>query len=133
MKEYSFGICPYILRKDGFYILLNKTSRVSDWNFFKGKMEAGELITQCALREFEEETGRKLRTSRLEEYFYQTSKRKDIGVYLVNFTNFNNDLSSFKFQEKEIHHADWVKLDSEFVMSKNQSKIILDIKAFFKS
>lgn len=60
MKKYSYGICPYIIRENKVFILLNQTSYKSTWNFFKGKIEEGETIHQAAQREFAEEVGLKV-------------------------------------------------------------------------
>ncbi len=128
MKQKSYGICPYQIMNGNFYILLNKTSKISYYNFFKGKIEHNESIEVCAQREFYEETGVKVDKEDFEDYFFQKSKRKDIGIYLVDWSKYHKTI--FNFQQEEIWSASWVPL-GEIEMSKNQQKIINDINLFF--
>jgi 8-oxo-dGTP pyrophosphatase MutT (NUDIX family) len=126
MKEFSYGICPYKIIDNQYYILLNKTSAISYFNFFKGKIENDESPSDCAIREFYEEAGIVVKGTHLEDYFSQKSKRKDVGVFLVDWYNYTED---FTFQKDEIFSAEWVKpLDVE--VSNNQKKILNDIIAF---
>jgi len=129
MKLHSYGICPYKIINGHFFVLLNKTSKESYNNFFKGKIEENESITECALREFQEETGITVDINDLEDYFFQKSPRKDIGIYLLDWVKYEND--DFNFQEKEIYSAAWVHINN-IEMSKNQQKIMDDIQLFFK-
>ncbi len=124
-KEYSYGICPYTIINGDFHILLNKTSEVSFWNFFKGKIEKDETITECAIREFQEETGILVSHNDLEKFYVQQSSRKDIGVYLVDFTKYQN--LEFKFQKKEIWTASWINVNKEVDVSRNQQKVYNDM------
>jgi 8-oxo-dGTP pyrophosphatase MutT (NUDIX family) len=100
MKLHSYGIAPYSIIGGNFFILLNKTSERSDYNFFKGKIEHNEEIADCAIREFYEETGVKVKKSDLEDYFKQKSPRKDVGIFLVDWNKYSH--LDFHFQEKEI-------------------------------
>lgn len=128
-KEYSYGIVPYQIINGFFYILVNKTSEESFYNFFKGKIEADETIEEAAIREFYEETGVRVNQDSLEEYFTQKSSRKDIGVFLVDWAKYQTSI--FNFQEKEIWSASWVQLKNGDIMSKNQQKIFDDINLSF--
>ena len=128
-KEFSYGIAPYQIMNGYFYILLNKTSEESFYNFFKGKIETNETIYECAIREFREETGILVDENLLEDYFYQKSPRKDVGIFLVDWATYHNQ--PFDFQEKEIWSATWVRLKS-IETSKNQQKIINEIELLFK-
>jgi len=128
-KEQSFGICPYQIMNGFFYVLLNKTSEESFYNFFKGKTEEGEIVKETAIREFYEETGIKISESDLEDYFFQKSPRKDIGIFLVDWNKYQDSL--FSFQEREIWSASWVQLKDGDIMSKNQQKIFNDINLAF--
>ena len=129
MKLKSYGICPYMIISGGFYVLLNKTSKESFYNFFKGKIEHEETIKDCALREFLEETGVQVNIRDLEDYFFQKSPRKDVGIYLVDWSKYQH--LPFDFQEEEIWSASWVQM-KRIETSKNQQKIMNDIELFFK-
>jgi len=128
-KEFSYGICPYQIMNGHFYVLLNKTSNESFFNFFKGKIEDGESIRECAKREFSEETGVTVSIDDFEDYFFQKSPRKDVGIFLVDWSKYSKNI--FKFQKKEIWSATWVPL-GEIITSKNQQKIMNDIEMLFK-
>jgi len=128
MKPKSYGLCPYQIMNGQFYVLLNKTSEISYYNFFKGKIEENETIEECAQREFFEETGVEVNIKDFEEYYEQNSKRKNIGIFLVDWAKYHHKI--FKFQDEEIWSAVWVPL--EYIeMSKNQQKIINDINLVF--
>lgn len=128
-KEFSYGLCPFQKRNDSIYVLLNKTGRIGDWNFFKGKREEGETIEECAVREFEEESGIVVSQSYLGEYFWQKSPRKDVGIFLINFTDKNIPMSADPI---EIFSWDWVKINDGVVTSKNQQTIMNNIIQYFK-
>jgi len=117
VKSYSYGLCPYIY-DNGIKVLLNKTSLCSDFNFFKGKIEEGETIKLCAQREFLEEYGVLVNLDDFEDYFYQTSRHKDIGIFLVNFTKYENK----SVKNREIYSSSFESLD-KVVLSKNQRKL----------
>jgi 8-oxo-dGTP pyrophosphatase MutT (NUDIX family) len=125
MKEYSYGIAPYRISDGKIYLLLNKTSSVSDWNFFKGKIEDGETIEECAVREFLEETGCDLSSLYKEKFFFQKNKRKDIGIFLIQVFDLDIQISD------EIFSFDWIELKDDLVFSKNQIKIYNDIFLYF--
>jgi 8-oxo-dGTP pyrophosphatase MutT (NUDIX family) len=128
-KEYSYGLCPYSIMNGYFYVLLNKTSAESYFNFFKGKIEEGETIEECAQREFYEETGVKVDIKDFEKYYFQKSPRKDVGIFLVDWAKYQH--LPFHFQEKEIWSATWVQL-KDIETSKNQQQIINAIETDFK-
>ena len=89
-KQHSFGIVPYMIINGYYFILLNKTSKRSFFNFFKGKRIRPETTIETALREFQEETGIQVKETDLGEYFFQENSRKNIGVYLVDFSKYQN-------------------------------------------
>jgi len=128
-KEFSYGLCPYSIMNGYFYVLLNKTSEESYFNFFKGKIEPGEDIKDCAQREFCEETGINVDKKDFETYYFQKSPRKDIGIFLVDWAKYQH--LPFHFQEKEIWSATWVQL-KDIETSKNQQEIINKIELDFK-
>lgn len=129
MKLKSYGICPYMIISGNFFVLLNKTSEESFYNFFKGKIEKEESIKECAIREFFEETGVQVEIKDLEDYFFQKSSRKDVGIHLVDWAKYEG--LPFNFQEKEIWSASWVQL-KDIETSKNQQIIMNSIELFFK-
>jgi len=127
MKKFSYGIVPFKIINNKYFILVNKTSEMSYFNFFKGKIENGETPSDCAIREFYEEAGIKVQGKHLEKYFSQKSRRKDIGVFLVDWYNY---LEDFTFQKEEIWSAYWARpIDVE--VSNNQKKIMLQIIDYF--
>jgi len=130
-KIKSFGICPYIIKENSVFILMNKTSKKSNWNFFKGKLEI-EGVIDCAIREFEEETGVKIKENDLEEFFFQKNKKKDIGIFLVDWSLYNK---KFKFNKREIYKAEWIDIFKNFDLnvSKNQKEIYNQILTYFLS
>jgi len=129
-KEKSYGVAPYLIINGQYYILLNKTSEHSRYNFFKGKIEEGETIAQCAKREFWEETGVEVDERDFEEYFFQKSSKKDVGIFLINWSKYIN--KKFQFQKREIWASYWVEVD-DVQTSKNQKEIVDSIESFFKN
>jgi len=153
MKEISCGICLYKINvyknkqkynKDiDIKIFLNKTSKISDLNFFKGKIEKEDKkdFKLTAIREFKEETGIEIEYSKLEKCFIQKNKRKDIYIYLVDFNNleiYKNEIELFnknlKLEKKEIYEANWYSIfninKEEIVLSKNQKKLFILISTY---
>ena len=128
MKPNSYGLVPYRFINNKVYIYVNKTSRFSDWNFFKGKIEEGETIEDCAQREFYEESGVKIKKKYFEDYFYQTTKRKGIGIFLVDYELLK--VFDIKLDKKEIYSASWENLE-KIIFSKNQRKIQSDLILHF--
>jgi len=126
-KVNSYGICPYLIINNLYYILLNKTSENSKLNFFKGKINKNENISNCAIREFKEETDILIKISDFEEYFYQYNRRKNIGIYLVDWTKYYK--KEFNFDKKEIYSTYWKRINNSTI-SKNQIKIYNDISLF---
>ena len=128
MKEKSYGICPYYIKDNKIYILLNKTSDFSPFNFFKGKIEENETINECAIREFAEEARVDLSDYKLEDFFEQKNRRKDIGIFLLHI---DKELDIY-IDRKEIYTYKWIDIDEEIELSKNQQKIYNQIFIFLK-
>jgi len=130
MKEHSYGIAPYIIENNKVKVLVNKTSKCSDWNFFKGKIEPGEKIIQCAHREFYEEYGISLDAMDIvnANFYFQYSRHKNVGIFPVNFSKYIERKE--KIDKKEIFDYEWLLLDN-IVMSKNQRKIQNDMILYF--
>lgn len=53
------GALPWRINKDELEVLLIHRPRYDDWSWPKGKIDAGETIPECAVREVEEEIGLK--------------------------------------------------------------------------
>jgi 8-oxo-dGTP diphosphatase len=51
------GALPWRLNKDRLEVLLIHRPRYDDWSWPKGKIDAGETIPECAIREVQEEIG----------------------------------------------------------------------------
>jgi len=131
MKPKSYGIAPYKIIKGEVFLLLNKTHSKSEFNFFKGKQENDETVDECAVREFKEEAGIRINPEHLEEFFTQNSKRKNVGVFLVNWNKYKH--LRLYYSRREIWSAEWVRLlDVDTIMSKNQQKIHNELIEHFK-
>ena len=86
----------------------------NEYSFPKGHLEQNEKLIDCALRETEEETGRKLKllTNTYTKHKYYTEKEGDITVYMYyviddGITNKNiNDFDKEKFV--------WINLDKVY-------------------
>ncbi len=88
MKIKAYGICLYKKEGNTTKILLCKSiTSNSRWGFLKGVQIKGESSFQTAIREFREESNINIDRKYLEQYFEQTNKEKDIGIYLVNYNN----------------------------------------------
>lgn len=51
------GALPWRMNKDRLEVLLIHRPRYDDWSWPKGKLDAGETIPECAVREIQEEIG----------------------------------------------------------------------------
>jgi 8-oxo-dGTP diphosphatase len=66
---------------DGPEVLLVHRAEYDDWSFPKGKLERGETLEECALREVEEETGLRCALGReLESTSYKDAKGRPKNV-----------------------------------------------------
>lgn len=130
-KEISYGICPYKRINNKIFIFLNKPYWTSPLCFFKGKIEEDETKEDCACREFFEETNFKVNKNDLENFFFQLNKRKNVGIFLVNW---KNKKENFKFQKEEIRWGGWLDISTIKIeeMAKNQREIFMSIKEYFK-
>lgn len=131
MKEYSYGICPYRIRKYRTEIMLIQAKGHDVWGFIKGKIDINETIQECAKRETKEETNIKFKKKHLEDYYVQHNKKKDVGIFLIDEVNL--DLSNIILEEREIQKIkffDLMKLKDEMI-NKNQTQILNKIKDKF--
>ncbi len=130
MKEFSYGIIPYLIADDGVRIMLSKSSyHDEEYGFVKGKIEPNETEEECCIREVSEEIGIKLSIDDLEESIVQKNTRKDIKLYYVNWQNYISD--QLNLCEEEISSVKWFKVDSMPTVYKNQRNILTKIKQRF--
>lgn len=127
-KEYSYGVCIYKIENNKIFIFLNKTSKISKWNFFKGKQELNETIVQTTIREIQEETNLKIKEKYFEDYFFQYNKRKNIGIFLIDFNSIK-DFSTLKLDKREIYSAKWLNIKDNIDIEKNQLKIFMKLSS----
>ena len=98
----------------------NTSWRETEWEFPKGRRNQKEKDLECALREFEEETG--IKTSEItiienilpfEEIFigsnHKSYKHKYFLAYMNNFLEDNNKLSNF--QATEVSKLEWKTIE----------------------
>lgn len=131
MKQYSYGVCPYRIKKGKIQILLIQPKGHTEWGFIKGKIEPNETIAECVKRETLEETNIDLAINNLEDYFMQKNKRKDVGIFLINNKTLN--LKNIKLQRGEVHRIKFFDLESDIVINKNQAEILESIRKKFLS
>jgi len=128
MKEKSYGIIPYKIdfKNNEVKILLAKTNKHFEvYDFIKGKIEDNETIEECAIREVEEEINIKLNKNELEDFILQKNKKKDVGLFFVNFND--KDIDYSYFPNREIYCLEWFNVSNLPKISYNQSKIITSI------
>ena len=86
----------------------------NEYSFPKGHLEQNEKLIDCALRETEEETGRKLKllTNTYTKHKYYTEKEGDITVYMYYVIDdgiTNKNINDFD-KEKVV----WINLDKVY-------------------
>jgi 8-oxo-dGTP pyrophosphatase MutT (NUDIX family) len=137
-KEKAFGIALCKYTQDKIEVLLCKSVKSKEkYGFLKGVQVTNESNEQTAIREFYEESGIRLFSYQLEEFFLQKNATKDIGVYLVNYDKINNIEKYFynnKLKQQYICHENsdvrfFDLLNLPPIKSK-QIRIIKEIKAY---
>jgi 8-oxo-dGTP pyrophosphatase MutT (NUDIX family) len=116
----AIGIDDKILTLQDIVKMSNTTWKETEWEFPKGRRNQKEKDLECALREFEEETG--IKTSEItiienilpfEEIFigsnHKSYKHKYFLAYMNNFVEENNKLSNF--QATEVSKLEWKTLE----------------------
>ena len=136
MKEYSYGLIPYLIENDSIKVLLSSTSpKDKEWGFVKGKIENNESLEECAIREVSEEIGIKVDENDLEEMLYQKNKRKDIGLFYVNWEKYKH--LNFIIDHTELYKVQWFSMSDlekyKITVYKNQHDILCAVKTRFKS
>ena len=105
--------------KRGFYnlkILLNKCTynwNEPEWGFPKGRRNYQETDINCAMREFEEETGYSKYSIKIiqnllpiEEIFTGSNHKSYKHKYYIAFMN-NNEIANNDFQKNEVSKIEW--------------------------
>ena len=99
-------------------LLKSKTKwETPEWGFPKGRRNYGENDLNCAIREFEEETGYKKKNINIakniipfEEIFVGSNYKSYKHKYFLAFMN-NDDYPLDKFQKSEVSEIKWLSLD----------------------
>lgn len=110
------------------------------WDLPKGKLDPGETIPQCALREVEEETGindiqlNELITITYHEYFdkyLNTQVTKETHWYKMSIQDLQNGIPQ---TEEDIEKMEWFPINVlEIPMQHTYENIKLVIAAYLKS
>ena len=94
-KIKAYGLCLYKANENTVKVLLCKSVNSKDkWGFLKGVSIIGEKAEETAIREFKEESNISIEKKYLENFFIQKNEFKNIGIFLVNYTNVM-DLESY--------------------------------------
>ena len=101
------------------YLTESRTSwRETEWGFPKGRRNNMEKDLDCALREFEEETGYKRNSIQIvdnilpyEEYFIGSNNKSYKHKYYIAFT-YKCTHTSTTYQKSEVSKIAWVTYDN---------------------
>lgn len=140
MKEISYGIAPYKIINNQVYLYVSKSSHISEYGFIKGKIEKEENIKECVIREVKEEINLNIKKEYLETFFFEKTKRKDIGIFLINekninFSNLNLNKEIYSFELKKLEEDLYKKfcfnqkkiLNKIFLEFKNKNKFLISL------
>lgn len=131
MKEYSYGVVPYTIYNDKIYVLVSLASKKDlKYGFFKGKIEENETIRDCAIREFYEETGIKLKSEWLDKYFSQKHIQKDVGIFLLDIDFIKDEKIMLNKENYNFKIIEINELYNKII--KNQEKILKEMILYFK-
>jgi 8-oxo-dGTP diphosphatase len=101
-----------VVFRPGKEVLLVHRPRYDDWSFPKGKLDPGEHVAACAVREVAEETGLRVRLGPpLAEQRYQldNGNRKIVSYWIGRVTG-DDDVSGYA-ANNEIDAVEWVGYD----------------------
>jgi len=122
-REKYNALVQGILVKEGFYTLIDlidesdkdKIWTEAEWGFPKGRRNFQETDFDCALREFEEETGFKRNTLSLinnilpfEEIFTGSNYKSYKHKYFLTFMNEKDTLEMDHFERAEVSQMEWL-------------------------
>ncbi len=141
VKIKAYGICVYKIKNNNIEVLLCKSvSSFNKWGFLKGVQESNESKELTAQRECFEESHIKVSIKQFEEYFEQTNKEKDIGIYIVNADKIKNIDSLFMKDTLKDNNLSWENNKVKFFninkmpdIKKKQTKIAIQIIDFLKN
>ena len=100
------------------YLVENSTTswKETEWEFPKGRKNYNEKELECALREFEEETGISKTEIQIienmlpiEEYFVGSNHKPYKHKYFLGYTKYNNNL--LNYQPEEVSKIEWKTLE----------------------
>jgi 8-oxo-dGTP pyrophosphatase MutT (NUDIX family) len=98
----------------------------TEWEFPKGRKLKGESDVNCALREFEEETGLGIGSIQLlenvvpfEEIFIGSNHRSYKHKYFVAVKNDDGDYTVTKFQKSEVSKIEWKTFEESLSIIRN--------------
>ena len=106
--------------------LVNRKSK-DGYSFPKGHLEEGETLEECAIRETEEETGRKNHiVEKLETIKYITSSGEDVELHF--YLSVDDGVTNKIIAEEDKEEMIWVRIDEV------ESKISFDnLKRFWNN
>jgi len=125
-REKYNALVQGILVKEGFYTLIDlidesdkdKIWTEAEWGFPKGRRNFQETDFDCALREFEEETGFKRNTLSLinnilpfEEIFTGSNYKSYKHKYFLTFMNEKDTLEMDHFERAEVSKMEWLSFN----------------------
>lgn len=109
-----------LINKEG-YILLIKGKSSKKWGFPKGYIEKGETIEECAIREFNEETGLKFESNQI---LYDGIFTATNCQYLIMYLQISNFKKVSKIDSNEILDVKWFKQKHIKNLDKNKGLLI---------
>ena len=98
-----------VVFRPGREVLLVHRPRYDDWSFPKGKLDPGEHLTACAVREVEEETGLRVRLGpplALQRYPVAGDRHKVVSYWVGRAVD-DDDVSGYQPND-EIDRVEWV-------------------------